>query len=98
AREMPSARARRIQRLDLEGIEVIPSSRRIYPQGSLASQVLGTVGTDGEGLAGLEYSEDHVLRGRDGRRRLVKDALGQPISLHDERGVRAGRNLRLTID
>src|SRR5438874_1916718 len=97
-RALPSARARRIQRLDLEGIEVIPSARRIYPQGSLASQVLGTVGTDGEGLAGLEYSEDHVLRGRDGRRRLVKDALGQPISLHDQRSARAGRDVRLTID
>src|SRR5439155_12405051 len=89
ARELPSARARRIQRLNLEGIEIIPSSRRIYPQGSLASQVLGTVGTDGHGLAGLEHSEDRALRGRDGRRRLVKDALGQPISLQDQRSVRA---------
>jgi cell division protein FtsI/penicillin-binding protein 2 len=97
-RQLPSTRARGIQRLRLEGIEVIPSSRRIYPQGSLASQVLGTVGTDGQGLAGLEYSENRVLRGRDGRRRLVKDALGQPISLKDQRSVRAGRNVRLTID
>ena len=97
-RQLPSARARRIQRLNLEGIEVIPSARRIYPQGSLASQLLGTVGTDGHGLAGLEYSEDRVLRGHDGRRRLVKDALGQPISLKDERTARAGRSIRLTID
>jgi cell division protein FtsI/penicillin-binding protein 2 len=97
-RALPSARARRIQRLNLEGIEVIPSSRRIYPQGSLASQVLGTVGTDGQGLAGLEYSENRRLRGHDGRRRLVKDALGQPISLQDQRTARAGRDVRLTID
>src|SRR5437763_10168601 len=97
-RQLPSARARRIQRLNLEGIEVIPSARRIYPQSSLASQLLGTVGTDGHGLAGLEYSEDRVLRGHDGRRRLVKDALGQPISLKDERTARAGRGIRLTID
>jgi cell division protein FtsI/penicillin-binding protein 2 len=97
-RSLPSARARRIQRLNLEGIEVIPSSRRIYPQGSLASQVLGTVGTDGQGLAGLEYSENRELRGHDGRRRLVKDALGQPISLQDQRSARGGRDVRLTID
>jgi cell division protein FtsI (penicillin-binding protein 3) len=97
-RALPSTRARRIQRLNLEGIEVIPSSRRIYPQGSLASQVLGTVGTDGAGLAGLEYSENRQLRGHDGRRRLVKDALGQPISLQDQRSARAGRDVRLTID
>jgi cell division protein FtsI/penicillin-binding protein 2 len=97
-RQLPSTRSRGIQRLNLEGIEVIPSSRRMYPQGSLASQVLGTVGTDGLGLAGLEYSENRVLRGHDGRRRLVKDALGQPISLKDQRSVRAGRDVRLTID
>jgi cell division protein FtsI/penicillin-binding protein 2 len=97
-RALPSARARRIQRLKLEGIEVIPSSRRIYPQGSLASQVLGTVGTDGAGLAGLEYSENRVLRGHDGRRRVVKDALGQPISLQDQSSARTGGDVRLTID
>ena len=58
ARNLPSVRARGIERLKIEGIDTIPSSRRTYPQGWLASQLLGTVGTDGDGLAGLEYSQD----------------------------------------
>ena len=56
------------------------------------------MGIDGQGLGGLEYSEDRTLRGRSGERRIVQDALGQPISLRDERAMRAGNNISLTLD
>ena len=94
----PSGRARRLQKLEIEGIDLIPSAQRIYPQKFLASQLLGSVGIDGQGLGGLEYSEDRTLRGRSGERRIVQDALGQPISLRDERAMRAGNNISLTLD
>jgi cell division protein FtsI (penicillin-binding protein 3) len=97
-RVVPSGRARRIEKLEIEGIDLIPSARRIYPQRFLASQLLGSVGIDGNGLGGLEYSEDKTLRGRSGERRIVQDALGQPISLRDEHAMHAGRNIRLTLD
>lgn len=97
-RQLPADRAARVDKLKLAGISSIPSSRRVYPQGWLASQLLGTVGIDGEGLSGLEYADDRLLRGHDGERRLVNDALGQPISLRDIRPERPGRNLTLTID
>ena len=42
--------------------------------------MLGSVGTDGNGLSGLEYARDELLHGRDGERRIVKDALGQSIA------------------
>jgi cell division protein FtsI/penicillin-binding protein 2 len=98
ARNLPSVRARRIQRLDIEGLDLLPAGLRTYPQGRLASQVLGTVGTDGDALAGLEYSQNRRLGGRDGRRHVVKDALGQPISLTEDRRERAGVDIQLTID
>jgi cell division protein FtsI (penicillin-binding protein 3) len=98
ARQLPSTRSRALRALNLEGIQLSPASRRSYPQRSLAAQLLGTVGTEGHGLAGIEYSEDGLLRGRDGRRRLVKDALGQPISLQDQRTAKPGADVRLTID
>ena len=98
ARQLPSTRSRALQRLRLEGLTFIPASRRTYPQRSLAAQLLGTVGTDGHGLAGVEYAEDRRLRGRDGRRRLVKDPIGRPISLQDQRSAKAGVDVRLTID
>jgi cell division protein FtsI (penicillin-binding protein 3) len=97
-RLVPSGRARRVEKLEIEGIDLIPSAQRIYPQKFLASQLLGSVGIDGQGLGGLEYSEDRTLRGRSGERRIVQDALGQPISLRDERAMRAGKNISLTLD
>ena len=97
-RLVPSGRARRVQKLEIEGIDLMPSAQRIYPQKFLASQLLGTVGIDGQGLGGLEYSEDRTLRGHSGERRIVQDALGQPISLRDERAMRAGKNISLTLD
>jgi cell division protein FtsI/penicillin-binding protein 2 len=98
ARQLPEPRADRIRKLDLAGIELIPRTRRVYPQDFLAAQTLGTVGTDGDGLAGLELSEDRRLRGRDGERRVVKDALGQPIGVRDLTPARPGTDLRLTLD
>ena len=38
--------------------------RRVYPRGTLAAQVLGVVGTEGNGLSGLEYSRNALLHGR----------------------------------
>jgi cell division protein FtsI (penicillin-binding protein 3) len=97
-RLVPSGRARKVEKLEIEGIDTIPSSRRIYPQKFLASQLLGAVGIDGQGLAGLEYSEDRILRGKSGQRRIVQDALGDPISLRDERRMEAGKAITLTLD
>jgi cell division protein FtsI (penicillin-binding protein 3) len=98
ARQLPAAQAQQIDKLKIPGIQLIPSSRRIYPQRWMASQLLGAVGTDGNGLSGIEYARDHVLGGANGERRLVKDALGQPISLRDVRASRPGHDIRLTID
>ena len=64
----------------------------------MASQLLGAVGVDGQGLSGLEYSLDEHLRGADGERRLVKDALGEAISLKEIRPTRPGQDLKLTLD
>ena len=47
----------------IEGIGTVVEPRRTYPQGSLASQLLGSVGTDNYGLSGLEQSlEDDAAR------------------------------------
>ncbi len=98
ARKLAGERAREVERLGLAGIEVLPVTRRTYPRGPLASQLLGTVGTDGRGLSGLEYAHERRLGGRDGVRRLVKDGVGTPISVRDATPARAGRDLSLSID
>ena len=89
---------RAVDRLEIEGVDTVTEPRRRYPQRELAAQLLGTVGTDNYGLSGLEQSREATLHGENGRRRLVKDALGKPISIVDLRRAVPGDDLRLTLD
>jgi cell division protein FtsI (penicillin-binding protein 3) len=98
ARNIPADRAARVQRLHLTGIDLAPGHLRLYPRDFLAAQLLGSVGTDGRGLSGIEYSRNATLTGRDGERRLVKDALGQSINVRDTKPAQPGGRLELTID
>jgi cell division protein FtsI (penicillin-binding protein 3) len=98
ARGVPAARAARIQRMGIAGLEFIPEYKRVYPRRWMASQLLGTVGIDGDGLSGLEYALERPLGGSDGERRLVKDALGDPIEMKDATPTVAGEDVRLTLD
>jgi len=82
----------------IAGISGTPVMRRVYPRGTLAAQVLGEVGTKGEGRLGLEYSRNALLSGRSGERRVVSDALGQPLSITEVRREVPGRSLTLTLD
>jgi cell division protein FtsI (penicillin-binding protein 3) len=88
----------KIEQLRIEGIDTVVEPKRTYPQGYLASQVLGTVGAENTGLAGLEYSQEETLGGHDGRRRVVKDALGQPVSLIETERAEEGEDIKLTLD
>ncbi len=93
-----ASRANAIAKLRIAGITLIPTTKRVYPRSWAASQVLGTVGWDGRGTSGLEYRYDNDLRGTDGDRRIVNDAIGQPISIDDIRSTKPGKTMELTID
>ncbi len=97
-RALPARQARKVMALGLEGIAGTPTMRRVYPRGTLAAQVLGFVGTEGKGLSGLEYSQGALLKGVAGERRVVSDALGQPISITNVHAERPGATLTLTLD
>jgi cell division protein FtsI/penicillin-binding protein 2 len=90
--------AGRIERLNLEGIGELPDSRRTYPQGDMAGQVVGAVGSENQGLTGLEAGEESVLSGNDGERRIVRDALGDPIRLETVSEASDGEDIQLTLD
>ena len=64
----------------------------------MAAQTIGAVGEEGEGLTGLEAGEDSVLAGSDGERRIVNDALGEPIRTETVKEASDGEDLRLTLD
>jgi cell division protein FtsI (penicillin-binding protein 3) len=65
--------------LRLPGIGVLPAMKRIYPAGTLASNVVGFANADGDGLAGLEYSFQKTLAGHDGVRTFETGLSGSPI-------------------
>jgi cell division protein FtsI (penicillin-binding protein 3) len=98
AKKVDVPTAARIERLELPGIGQLPDTRRTYPQGELAGQVIGAVGSENEGLTGLEMGQDEVLRGSDGERRIVKDALGDPLRLETVDEAEDGSDIRLTLD
>jgi cell division protein FtsI (penicillin-binding protein 3) len=98
ARALPDRRADAILALKIAGVTGTPVMRRVYPRGPLASQVLGLVGTEDTGLEGLEYSSEGLLRGHPGQRRVVSDAIGQPVSITESRPAVPGKSLSLTLD
>jgi cell division protein FtsI (penicillin-binding protein 3) len=98
ARALPAKQAEALLALKIPGVAGTPVMRRVYPRGTLAAQVLGLVGTEGKGLAGIEYSRDALLRGRSGQRRVISDALGQPVSITETRPEVPGKTLTLTLD
>ena len=98
ARQADPAQAAALQRLKLPGFGFYPEERRNYPQRSVASQVLGYVGTDGNGLSGLELQFDHALAGRAGKETIIKDPSGRVIDVQGQRPEIPGRDLYLTLD
>ena len=98
ARKAPARKGERIEKLEIEGIGVLDDSRRYYPEGEVAAQVIGSVGVENKGLTGLEQQLDDDLTGSDGKQRIVRDARGVPVSLDQLADDRSGKDLRLTLD
>jgi len=92
--------ANRIRENNYPGVVIDEDVRRIYPFGSMASQVIGFVGRDNQGIIGLEAKYDSVLAGSEGRILTETDVAGRLIG--DARTYRIapedGMNLVLTID
>ena len=89
--------ARAVRDLRLEGIGFETESRRYYPKRDLLSPVLGYVGLDSQGMAGLEYALDEDLRGREARVTVRLDARRRPMGEVDKPPTE-GRKVTLTID
>jgi cell division protein FtsI (penicillin-binding protein 3) len=73
-RQLDAAVGERVRALKLAGIHLVAEPRRFYPKGHLASAVLGFVGTDDAGLAGLEHLYDKTIRGKPGEIIALTDA------------------------
>jgi cell division protein FtsI (penicillin-binding protein 3) len=100
ARAVPPPLAAQVIALDRPGIGVLPTTKRVYPDGRLASNLIGFVHLDGSGAEGLEAHFQSVLAGHDGEQTFEAGASGSPIpDGHDVvKQARPGTTLQLTID
>ncbi|PIR15524.1 MAG: hypothetical protein COV48_13880 [Elusimicrobia bacterium CG11_big_fil_rev_8_21_14_0_20_64_6] len=82
----------------VQGLGLVPAQDRTYPNGDLARGVLGLVGTEGRGLAGIELSQDKRLRGRARRMEVIRDGQGHAIYKNISDAGDTQEPLLLTID
>ena len=85
----------------LRGIYFEPATKRYYPNDSLASQIIGFVGTENSGLDGLERRYDDLLTGIGGREVRLTNVLGTDLmfsDFEDRYSAQDGYNLTLTMD
>lgn len=90
--------ATKIKSEKLGGVFVMPEYSRYYPEANLASQVLGFVNADGEGMYGFEGHYNDELKGTAGNVVGEKDTLGRIINLLDQKNPKDGTSYVLTID
>lgn len=90
----------KIKDLKIRGLGFVEESKRIYPNESTLSQVLGFTGVDGKGLEGLELSLNSELSGKEKKVLLQRDAFGRPLLLNGGLEITHpdGSNVHLTID
>ncbi len=100
ARKVTPEVARKIMRLNLAGVDTEQASRRDYPAGELAGNVLGFVGTDGRVFGGVEAMANSVLKGTRGSITYEhgEDGTRIPTGVADEVEPRDGGTVRLTLD
>jgi cell division protein FtsI/penicillin-binding protein 2 len=95
---LPASQAQAVSKLHIAGINLVPETRRVYPRGDEAAQVVGSVHQSGAGADGIELAYNNALQGTSGLRRIVSDARGQPISIDDVKATVPGKTVALTID
>lgn len=97
ARKADDNAIERISSLNLQGIHFQKESKRFYPAGDLAIQVLGSVGMEDSGQSGIEQEFDTELRGRPGAM-SAHVTVGKYLSSDSETQPEPGRSIILTID
>ncbi len=99
-RQLNPAKAAAIRERKIEGLDFLAESRREYPRGSLACQVIGFTNIDGLGQLGIERSYQDQLAGKPGELVAPRDAKGRLLILQENyaRTPVNGSTLQLTLD
>jgi cell division protein FtsI (penicillin-binding protein 3) len=91
--------AEKVAALNIAGVYLQREYHRYYPAGEVAAHVLGFTNIDDVGQEGLELAYNDWLRGKSGRKMVIKDRLGRTIKhVESIRTAQPGKNLALSID
>lgn len=98
-RKLEPSEVDELKELSLPFVGLVPDERRAYPNDELAASLLGSVGTEGKGLSGLELAYDRELVGRVRKVRLIRDGAGNtmPLAARNPEAEPAP-DLTLTVD
>lgn len=100
ARGLSIETAEAVRLLGLPGIRIVKRPQRYYPQGSLGAHILGIAGSDNQGLEGIEYYYEEILRGVPGQQATERDASQRNIPGGATEFIppQAGYDVVLTVD
>lgn len=98
ARQIDPAQAQWIEKLHLPGINLRDESRRFYPSGHVAANLIGFTNIDGQGIEGIEKSFNRQLTGKPGLRKVRKDRYGHVIENITEQPPVPAHTIHLSID
>jgi stage V sporulation protein D (sporulation-specific penicillin-binding protein) len=100
ARKLPLEEAEKLRAEDPENYYIFKEKKRVYPKGKFASQTIGFVGMDNQGLSGVELSWDKYLKGKAGQVVTEGDPEGRELfgALREIEPGEEGMNVTLTID
>lgn len=99
-RHVTPQQAQKVAELGIPGVRLQREPKRYYPNGTLASHLLGFVNVDGEGIAGLELSQNESLKGLERNVRALRDSRGRVVfadTFFEEHSV-LGSDIELSID
>ncbi len=97
-RKLTDREVEELKKLNIESVDFQTENKRFYPHGPLACHILGGVGIDEQGLAGVEYVYDREVGGRAGEAIFYIDAKGEPVKKLVIAPMEPGADLVLTID
>jgi len=98
-RMLPPPKALTVLDLGLSGLYKKDEYKRFYPAGNLVAPLVGITNIDNVGIEGLELAYNHILTGKNGRKRFTKDSHGRLLDIEQIiKPSEQGKDLTLSID
>ena len=101
ARQLPEATAQKISSDAIPGITLIADAKRVVPNGNLATPLVGFTNGAGQGAAGIEYGDNRLLAGVDGKETIMVSPSGVALPqspVTNQTSTTPGTGVELTID